>query len=76
MLPCQKCGKKILADRFSTHLNTCFEPKLIKPATSHADYRPSPSKGVTCYVCCRKYGISSIEAHEVKCLGIITTLKK
>lgn len=69
MIPCQKCGKRILADRFSTHLDSCFEPK-IKPATAQVDLnRPSPSKGTICYVCGRKYGNSSIGAHEIKCLG-------
>ncbi len=67
----EKCGKKVLADRFSTHLISCFEQKSIKPATSQADSKPSLIKGVICYICGRKYGNNSIKAHEIKCLGFL-----
>ncbi len=66
LIPCQKCGRRIIPDRFLSHIVACTEPK--KPATSHSELRPiAQEQPIACYVCGRKYGKNSIEMHEQKC---------
>lgn len=67
LIPCQKCGRRVIPDRFLAHIMSCTEPK--KSATSNTDTRPftQQEQPVVCYICGRKYGKNSIEAHEQKC---------
>lgn len=67
LIPCQRCGRKILPHRFNSHVMTCIEPRL-KPTSSQSDFRPVTNNvPVICYICGRKYGKASIESHEFKC---------
>jgi len=71
LIPCQKCGRKVLPERFVAHLMSCMEPRQHrKPATTGCHRRPTTEQqAVVCYICKRVYGINSIEKHEKKCIG-------